>query len=49
MFLDPHIGLLHRGSEKLIENNSYTGILPYFDRLDIYLFVYFIMKIFLKF
>jgi len=31
---DPHIGLLHRGTEKLIENKSYTQALPYFDRLD---------------
>jgi NADH-quinone oxidoreductase subunit D len=31
---DPHIGLLHRGSEKLIELKSYTQALPYFDRLD---------------
>jgi NADH-quinone oxidoreductase subunit D len=32
--LDPHIGLLHRGTEKLIENKTYTQALPYFDRLD---------------
>ena len=31
---DPHIGLLHRGSEKLIENKTYLKSLPYFDRLD---------------
>ncbi len=31
---DPHIGLLHRGTEKLIENKTYTQALPYFDRLD---------------
>ena len=31
---DPHIGLLHRGTEKLIEYKSYTQALPYFDRLD---------------
>jgi len=31
---DPHIGLLHRGTEKLIENRSYIQALPYFDRLD---------------
>ena len=31
---DPHIGLLHRGTEKLIENKSYMQALPYFDRLD---------------
>jgi len=31
---DPHIGLLHRGSEKLIENKTYTQALPYFDRFD---------------
>ncbi len=31
---DPHIGLLHRGTEKLIENKTYTQAIPYFDRLD---------------
>ena len=31
---DPHIGLLHRGTEKLIEYKSYMQALPYFDRLD---------------
>ncbi|XP_067624780.1 NADH-ubiquinone oxidoreductase 49 kDa subunit [Eurosta solidaginis] len=31
---DPHIGLLHRGTEKLIENKIYMQALPYFDRLD---------------
>tara|TARA_B100000787_G_C16154865_1_gene278360 strand:- start:287 stop:697 length:411 start_codon:yes stop_codon:yes gene_type:complete len=31
---DPHIGLLHRGTEKLIENKTYNQALPYFDRLD---------------
>ena len=31
---DPHIGLLHRGTEKLIENKTYLQGLPYFDRLD---------------
>ena len=31
---NPHIGLLHRGTEKLIEYNSYLKALPYFDRLD---------------
>ena len=31
---DPHIGLLHRGTEKLIENRTYLKALPYFDRLD---------------
>ena len=31
---DSHIGLLHRGTEKLIENKNYTQALPYFDRLD---------------
>lgn len=31
---DPHIGLLHRGTEKLIEHKTYTQCLPYFDRLD---------------
>lgn len=32
--LDPHIGLLHRGTEKLIETKSVLQALPYFDRLD---------------
>ena len=32
--IDPHIGLLHRGTEKLIENKTYIQALPYFDRLD---------------
>ena len=31
---DPHIGLLHRGTEKLIEYKTYTQALPYFDRLN---------------
>jgi NADH dehydrogenase (ubiquinone) Fe-S protein 2 len=31
---DPHIGLLHRGTEKLIETKNYIQGLPYFDRLD---------------
>jgi NADH dehydrogenase (ubiquinone) Fe-S protein 2 len=31
---DPHIGLLHRGTEKLIEHKNYIQALPYFDRLD---------------
>jgi len=31
---DPHIGLLHRGTEKLIETKTYAQALPYFDRLD---------------
>jgi len=31
---DPHIGLLHRASEKLCENKTYLQALPYFDRLD---------------
>merc|ERR1712146_793351 len=31
---DPHVGLLHRGTEKLIEYKTYTQALPYFDRLD---------------
>ena len=31
---DPHIGLLHRGTEKLIESKTYLQSLPYFDRLD---------------
>lgn len=29
-----HVGLLHRGTEKLIEYKTYTQALPYFDRLD---------------
>ena len=32
--VDPHIGLLHRGTEKLIENKIYNQGLPYMDRLD---------------
>ncbi len=32
--VDPHIGLLHRGTEKLIENKTYAQATPYFDRLD---------------
>src|SRR5256886_14139717 len=32
--VDPHIGLLHRGTEKLIEHKPYLQALPYFDRLD---------------
>jgi NADH-quinone oxidoreductase subunit D len=32
--VDPHIGLLHRGTEKLIEYKTYTQSIPYFDRLD---------------
>src|SRR5450432_1548752 len=31
---DPHIGLLHRGTEKLIEYKTYTQAIPYLDRLD---------------
>jgi NADH:ubiquinone oxidoreductase subunit D len=31
---DPHIGLLHRGTEKLLENKNYLQGLPYLDRLD---------------
>ena len=31
---DPHIGLLHRGTEKLIESKTYMQALPYLDRLD---------------
>jgi NADH-quinone oxidoreductase subunit D len=31
---EPHIGLLHRGTEKLIEHKTYAQSLPYFDRLD---------------
>jgi len=32
--VDPHVGFLHRGTEKLIENRTYLKSLPYFDRLD---------------
>src|ERR671910_2411674 len=32
--VDPHIGLLHRGTEKLIEHKTYMQAVPYFDRLD---------------
>lgn len=32
--VDPHIGLLHRGTEKLIEHKTYLQALPYLDRLD---------------
>lgn len=32
--IDPHVGLLHRGTEKLIEYKTYSQALPYFDRLD---------------
>jgi NADH-quinone oxidoreductase subunit D len=32
--VDPHIGLLHRGTEKLIEAKTYNQAIPYFDRLD---------------
>ena len=31
---DPHIGLLHRGTEKLIEQKTYTQALPYFDMIN---------------
>src|SRR5262249_58679859 len=31
--VDPHIGLLHRGTEKLIEHKTYLQAVPYFDRL----------------
>ena len=34
VFADPHIGLLHRGTEKFIETKPYIHSLPYFDRLD---------------
>lgn len=34
VFAEPHIGLLHRGTEKLIEAKTFTQALPYFDRLD---------------
>jgi len=33
-FAEPHIGLLHRGTEKLIEYKTFIQALPYFDRLD---------------
>jgi len=33
-YADAHIGLLHRGTEKLIEHKSFMQALPYFDRLD---------------
>ena len=32
--VDPHIGLLHRGTEKLMEARTYLQNTPYFDRLD---------------
>src|SRR6201992_4130754 len=32
--VDPHVGLLHRGTEKLIETKTYLQAVPYFDRLD---------------
>ena len=32
--IEQHVGLLHRGTEKLIEYKTYTQALPYFDRLD---------------
>ncbi|MEL6748031.1 MAG: NADH-quinone oxidoreductase subunit D, partial [Pseudomonadota bacterium] len=32
--VDPHIGLLHRGTEKLIEHKTFLQAMPYFDRLD---------------
>jgi NADH-quinone oxidoreductase subunit D len=34
IYCDPHIGLLHRGTEKLIESKNFIQSLPYFDRLD---------------
>jgi NADH dehydrogenase (ubiquinone) Fe-S protein 2 len=34
IYCDPHIGLLHRGTEKLMESKTYTQALPYLDRLD---------------
>lgn len=34
LYCDPHIGLLHRGTEKLIEYKTFLQALPYFDRLD---------------
>ena len=36
IYCDPHIGLLHRGTEKLIEYKTYLQALPYFDRLDVW-------------
>ena len=33
-YADPHVGLLHRGTEKLLENKNYLQGLPYYDRLD---------------
>lgn len=44
LFADPHIGLLHRGSEKFIETKPFIQSLPYFDRLDVsvaQIFLYF--------
>src|ERR671921_7120 len=37
--VDPHIGLLHRGTEKLMEARTYVQSVPYFDRLDCRLFL----------
>jgi len=34
IYCDPHIGLLHRGTEKLMESKNFIQNLPYFDRLD---------------
>ena len=34
VYIDPHIGLLHRGTEKLLEHKTFNQGLPYFDRLD---------------
>ena len=34
IYCDPHIGLLHRGTEKLMESKNYLQALPYLDRLD---------------
>jgi NADH:ubiquinone oxidoreductase subunit D len=34
IYSDPHIGLLHRGTEKLMESKNYIQNLPYLDRLD---------------
>jgi len=33
-YIDPHIGLLHRGTEKLMEQKNYIQSIPYMDRLD---------------
>jgi NADH dehydrogenase (ubiquinone) Fe-S protein 2 len=46
MYCDPHIGLLHRGTEKLIEYKTYLQSLPYFDRLDVWgAYIYYYTRI----